>query len=90
MRVPAPAGGALSFRRKCPKPFPRRAGRAKRGYPARLVRSGVPPTGHPWPDGGSAAILSAPLSGYSLLTAVLGSLYGYRYLKTLDIERMHN
>ena len=46
-RVPAPAGGALSFRRKCPKPFPRSAGRGACDYPVRFLRYGVALTAPP-------------------------------------------
>ena len=86
-RVPAPAGGALSFRRKCPKPFPRSAGCRRRQLPCALrsLRSlaerrslaSRPEHRRPW---------RCPF-GLTWLAAVLGSRYGYKN-QDIDFKRL--
>ena len=78
LRVPAPVGGVLSFRRKYPKPFPRSAGRRRRRLPCALcsLRSPAerrslasrPQRRHPW---------RRPF-GLTWFATVLGSRYGYK------------
>ena len=79
-RVPAPPMGRATFlsrQESSQRNAPRSAGCGSRTVPAPFLRSGVPHTASPYAGCGSSPSLASPPAGLTLLSPVLGTLYGW-------------